>query len=255
MPRKSTPYARRVAKVAQIPKRKPKRRGGAPRTLVYLDRTRINPFPSRFITKMHTSIYGSIPAGASSGQYFIQMNACRLPFDSGGWTNARPNIVTLQPTGYSSICNANMYQFYRVNSASVKCEIIPQQLADSVVVTLTPSGVVNALVGTAQALTMPWTKKGIFSSSKNNTNSRQGNAITNTIRMNDFFGVNKMIYDNELGANYTAQYNAKPAKTAFMVMNWATPDGVNTSIALEYRIDLTQYVTFFENISGNLFQT
>ena len=254
MPRKST-YARKVAKVAMIPKRKPKRRSGAPRTLVYLDRFRINPFPSRFVTKMHTSIYGNIPAGVSSGQYFIQINACRLPFDSGGWLNARPNIVTLQPTGYSSICNANLYQYYRVNSASVKCEFIPQSLTDTVIGTLTPSGVVNALVGTAQAMTMPWTKKGNFASNKANTNGKYGNAIVNTIKMHDFFGVNKMIYDNELGANYTAQYNAKPAKTAFMVLNWATPDAVATVTALEYRIDLTQYVTFFENISGNLFQT
>ena len=255
MPRKSTPYARKVAKVAMIPKRKPKRKAGAPRTLVYLDRTRINPFPSRFITKMHTSIYGNIPAGVASGQYFIQMNACFKPFDSGLWPNARPVIATLNPTGYASICNANMYQFYRVNSVSVKAEFLPQALTDTAIVTLTPSGVVNALVGTAQAMTMPWTKKGNFNSSKANTNGKYGNAIVNTIRMHDFFGVNKMIYDNELGANYTAQYNAKPAKTAFMVLNWATPDAVNTVTPMEYRIDITQYVTFFENISGNLFQT
>ena len=253
MPRKSTKTVTRIARRPMT--RRPKKRSGAPRTLVYLDRTRINPFPSRFITKMHTSIYGSIPSGQTNGQFFIQMNACFKPFDSGGWLNARPTIATLNPTGYSSICNANMYQYYRVNSASVKCEVIPQSVSDSVIVTLTPSGVVNALVGTAQAMTMPWTKKGNFSANKNNTNTKYGNAIVNTIKMHDFFGVNKMIYDNELGANYTATYNFKPAKTAFMVMNWATPDNAVTTVALEYRIDLTQYVTFFENISGNLFQT
>jgi len=257
MPLKAIKKAKTYKVVKKAPKRNTRLKRGVPRSLIFYDNSRLNPYPQKFITKMHTSLYGFVPSGAlASSNYQILANSCVQPF--GLSTTLFPNpsapVANLNPTGFEALCNANLYSRYRVTGFKVTLEYIPQALTDTVIATLTPSCLAGSCPNVATAMTQPFTRKGNFNSSKNNTNQKGNNAITLSMRCHEFIGVNKMIFDNDLSGSFTAPYNAAAGRSIFVIVNWATPDAVAIATALQYRIDLTQYVELYEPTNANMVQ-
>lgn len=235
-------------------KKKAFKRVGAPSEIRYYDNNRLNPYPRRYITKVHSSVYGAFPPGSPVGNFSVNVIG-KLPYAGSGLPSGTvPNVSTLGATGFNNMCNASFYRFYKVTGWKITIEFLPQTLGDSVIASLTPSLLSTLPANTQTALTQPFTKKGNFSSSKSNTNSKRGNAITMSMKCHDFLGVNKMIYDNALDTNFSAQYNLTPLRPIFVVGNWQTLDNVILQSNLEYRLDLTQYIQFYEQDTANLNQ-
>lgn len=225
---------------------------GAPRQIVFYDNNRLNPYPARYITKIHSSVYGGIASGLSQGSFAINVLS-RIPF-SGSFLLAPvlPAIATLTGAGFRNLCNDTFYRYYRVTGFKLTVEYIPQNTSDTVLCAITPSTSNVTPVSTQLALSQPYTKKGNFSSNKNNTNSKRGNAITLSMKTHQFFGVNKLVFDNDMTGNFSAQWSSVPLRPVYVVGNWQTLDQVATVAAVEYRIDLTQYIEFFENDNATL---
>ena len=237
-------------------KKKPKKafqaRKGAPRQLIFYDNNRLNPYPARYITKIHSSVYGAVASGLSQGSFAINALS-RTPF-AGSFLlpPVLPAIATLTGAGFRNLCNDTFYRYYRVTGFKLTVEYIPVNTSDTIVCCITPS-TSNVLPVSAQAaLSQPYTKKGNFSSNKNNTNSKRGNAITLSMRTHDFFGVNKLVFDNDMTGNFTAQWSSTPLRPVYIVGNWQTIDQVATVANCDYRIDLTQYIEFYENDNATL---
>lgn len=227
---------------------------GAPAQIIFYDNKRLNPYPRRYVTKIHSSVYGAFPANSSVGNSSIFVNS-RLPYAGSGLPSlTSPSVSTLGGTGFNNLCNANFYRGYRVTGFRMTIEFIPQASGDSVVATITPSTLTTLPASTPTALSQPFTKKGNFSSNKNNTNTKRGNAISLSMKLHNFFGVNKMIYDNALDTTSQSAYNANPTRAVYVIINWNTMDSVVLSSNLEYRLDLVQDIQFFEQDAGNLNQ-
>lgn len=238
----------------KVYKKKPYTKSVASSQLVYYDNSRLNPYPRRYKTKVHSSVFGGQIAGVSQGTWSIITNG-KLPYAGSGLPSGTvPNVSTLGPTGFNNLCNANFYRYYRVTGFKVRFEMIPQALTDTVVATMTPSMISTLPALAQQALTQPYTKKGNFSSSKNNMNSKNGSAITLSIKNHEFLGTTKALFNNALDSSFVAQYNSTPTRPIFCVFNWQTLDNLVLATPLEFRIELTQYIEFYEQDTANLNQ-
>jgi len=231
-----------------------KKKGVATSQLVYYDNSRLNPYPRRYITKIHSGVFGAVPVGQSQGTWSIITNG-RLPYAGSGLPSGTvPNVSALGGTGFNNLCNANFYRYYRVTGFKIKFEFIPQALTDTVLATITPSMLSNIPAIAQQAMTQPYTVKGNFSSSKNNMNSKRGSAITLSVKNHEFLGTTKELFNNALDPSFVAQYNSTPTRPIHAVFNWQTLDNVITATPLEFRIELTQYMQFYEQDTANLNQ-
>jgi len=212
------------------------------------------PFAPRYRTKMHCDIYGSLAAAtAASGHYYVKLNNALLPYTGGGWPSAVPAIATLNPTGYSSIVNINLYSQYRVIASSITIEFLPSALADTIEVTVTPSAANTIPATTAVAMQQPYTKSMFMSSSKQN--SRNGSSITNYIDVARFLGVRKQALQDDLSGEYIGAYNAPSTIQFYWVVNWATPNNANNTTPLDYRVKMTYYIECFGAIFAEMLET
>lgn len=212
--------------------------------LVIYNSNKLLPFAPRYRCKMTTSIFGNVVAGSAAGLYYCNLNSPYLPFSGGGWPAASSTITTLQPAGFSSICNANLYREFRCLGSKITVEFLPQALTDTIEVALTPvNSVAVAPATTAIAMQQPYTKSGFMSSSKQN--GKGTSALKSYSNMYQLLGVSRAAIENDLSGNYIGAYNADPTITAQWVVNWATPDAVNLAANCEYRVSLTHYVEFF----------
>lgn len=224
----------------------------SPTLVTYMSKGQ-SPFPRRYRTIFHSSIYGFVAAGSTSGHFTVNMNSAYLPWAGGAWPNALPAIATLQPAGYSSVVNGTLYQNVRVYGSKLSVEFLPQALTDTVQVTLTPA--VSAAVPTsvATAMAQPYTKQLLMSSSK--MNSRNGSFISNYMSQSKLLGVNKKAIEFDLSGNYTHTYNGDPANLFYWVVNLTTPDAVALATNLEYRVKLNIYCELYNDSAAILPQT
>lgn len=211
------------------------------------------PFPPRYRCKFTTAIYGDITGAVASGQYAVNLNSIYQPFAGGSWAAALPAIGTLQPSGFSSMLNANFYRAFRVYGSKIVLEMLPQALTDTVEAVLTPSINGVAPANTATAMSQPYSKSCFFSSSKEN-NGKKG-VLSNYITMHRLFGVSKRAIEDDLSGNYIGAYNADPAVLTQWFLTWATPDAVNISSHVQYRVIITHYCELFETAPGNFLIT
>lgn len=208
------------------------------------------PFAPRYRCKMTACIYGSQPAGVSSGHYYAKLNGAHLPLN-GTWPTATvPPVASLNPTGYSAIINSTLYQNVRVYASKFEIEFLPQALTDTVEVTVTPSQTSANPATTQVAMAQENTKSMFMSSSK--TNSKSGSAITNAIAVHKFIGVSNRAIEDDLSGNYDHTFNGDPFALLFWVVNWACPDGVITATPLEFRAKITIYLEAWNMTSATV---
>lgn len=233
----------------------PKSIGGfnaSPTLVTYMSKGQ-SPFPRRYRTIFHSSIYGFVAAGATSGHFTVNMNSAYLPWAGGTWPNALPAIATLQPAGYSSIVNGTLYQNVRVYGSKLLIEFLPQALTDTVQVTLTPAVSPAVPTSVATAMAQPYTKQLLMSSSK--MNSKNGSFISNYMSQSKLLGVAKKAIEFDLSGNYTHVYNGDPVNLFHWVVNLTTPDAVALATNLEYRAKLMIYCECYNDSAAILSQT
>lgn len=214
-----------------------------------------NPFPRSYRTKLTTSIYGFVAAGgvAAGARYYVRLNSAYAPWAGGSWPNGAPSIAALNPAGYSSIINANLYNSVRVYGSSITVEFLPQALTDTIICTVTPSNASTLPLDVDDALAQPYTKQLFMSSSK--MNSARGSMIKNYITQHKFLGVTAGAIQNDLSGNYTHGVASYPVETFYWVVNIATPDATALATPLEYKCKVTYYVECYNETAPRLIQT
>lgn len=251
--RSSVPRSRRLNKRKRIYKRRTKGYNvNCNKELVTYMVPHQMPFPPRFRTKMTCAIYGSIAAGVNTATFTSKLNSCLLPFAGGTWTGASPAIATLNPAGFSAICNQNYYTSFRVYSSKILVEFLPQALADTIQIVIVPSISTGGSVF-AVSLEQPYAKSMFMSSSKQN--SARGSALTNYITVHKFMGVSKRAIEDDLSNKFNGFFNAQPGTLLEWVVEFVTPDAVVTVTPLEYRAVMTYYVEFYNAVNSTFVET
>lgn len=223
--------------------------------LVIYNNPRAIPFPSRYRCRLETNIYGYIPASTSPGlagvTYTCLLNQAFTPYNSTSlFPNSAPSVGTVQPTGYSSLANANLYQKIRVLSSRIKVEFLPESLLDTIQVVVVPSvGAPGRNV--SDWLNQPFAKSGLMSASKDDHNSRRGGSeLVHSMTQHKLLGVAPRAIMDDLSNNYTHGYTATVPTKMYWQVGWTTPDLGATTANIKYRIILEHYVEMYDPFIG-----
>lgn len=199
--------------------------------------------------KLHTKFtaagYFSIAAASTQVNMHFKLNSCILPFtntNSSGtvtWNNLA--LGTFNPAGFSTLCNTvTMYSEFIVKSVLVEVDLVPQTVADSVVLTVCPSSSAGVPSSVGAALTRPWTKQQAFTSGRS---YRQGDfPFRVKYDVSNFLGIPKLLYDNDNSGNFVGGGSSDPPALLPLTFNIATGDLAGLASPLEGRVRLTYFV-------------
>lgn len=218
------------------------------------------PFPSRYRCRLETNIYGYIPAATAPGSagvtYTALLNQAYQPYNSTSIPpNSNPVANTVNPTGYSSFANANLYTNVRVLSSRIKVEFLPESLLDTIQVVLVPTvGAPGRNV--SDWINQPFAVQGLMSSSKDDHNSRRGGSeLISSMTQHKLLGVSPRAIMDDLSGNYIHVYNSSTPVPMFWQIGWTTPDGSATVANIKYRFILEHYVEMFDPFVGATLDT
>lgn len=248
---------KQYSKKRMVSKRRPKqfKKSIASKELIIYKAPQQSPFPARFRTVFTSYITGSILAAdaIAAGRYYVSLNGPQLPWSGGGWPHVlTSNLTTLNPLGYSTMLNANMYLAGRCYASSISVEFLPQALTDTIECTVTPSYANGTPATVDVAMASPFTKQQFFSSSK--SNSKNSGPIKNYQTVHRQLGVSKRAVEDDLSGQLNFAVNGDPTRQFYWVVNWAAPDAANLAAACEYRCKVRYYVEMF-NQTPSLLQT
>lgn len=242
---------------------KGKRTGGlSSKELVIYKNPAIEPFPSRYRCKFESSIYGSIggTTGPAANQFVVRLNDLNLPYNAaaGGlysaWPNALPDVTTLNPTGFLSLCNANLYNSFRVYSSTIHVEFLPESLLDTVQVSVIPVAT-NVQLGLPLSTIMnqPYAKSGLMSASKDDFNSKKGGSeLRNSMTQHKLLGVSHQAITDDLSTNFTGAFGGTaPLKPMYWLVAYATPDGSVLTTHLKYRVRTVWHCELYDPFHGD----
>lgn len=207
---------------------------------------RLDPFPPRFRTTLTCAIRGAIPAGTGPLTYFARMNSPYLPFASGTWVNATPAIATLNSTGFSSICNLNLYQNYRCFASRIMVEFAPVADIDIMNVSVTPSAVPTTPSSFPVAIGQPYTKSKTIQRGQ----PARDCTIINKISQSTLFGVPQQAIVDDMSGQAYGTYASFPNDTNYWVVNFARADNSTTNSVVNYRVIVQFDVEFFADSSA-----
>nr|CRY95949.1 hypothetical protein [uncultured prokaryote] len=223
------------------------------------------PYPPRYKTKFNIGISGEFVSPDVSGVYQIMMNSPKLPFDvstlGSGLTNfpgSLTTVTTQEPVGYSNLCNANFYAFYKVLSSKIQIQLIPGAPEDTILAVLVPipiqidygGGVVLYTVPSdaVSSQVIPLSKDKLFAA------NQQGSPLRHSMTVHKLFGISKRALEEDM-YSYAGAHNLVP--TCYGVWNfaWETTSAVELSVGCSYRVDVEYEVELFNQNYQNLLQT
>lgn len=224
-------------------------------TLTYMPAFSQQPFPSRYKTKVHCSCYGSIASGAGSGDahFAFPLNSPLFPFNDSAavtWNNITP--ATYNPTGFSALCNTNLYKAYRVYGSSITINCTPQSVTDSVLCSLTPSSSQTNPTNVTISLDQPHSRNALFSSGRS---IGKRNDLTNYIPVHKFYGVTPRAIQDDLSGEFIGGVGANPTNLLWWVVNLETPDNSVFTQPLELEVRMCYYIEFFADVNATMIQT
>jgi hypothetical protein len=193
-----------------------------------------------------TAIRGNIPAGTGPVLRYIRLNSCNTPFAGASWPAALPAIGTLNPTGFSKLCNANFYQNFRVLGSRVKIEVAPVADIDVMVTTVTPSLLNSTPVDTASAQAQQFTVTKIIQRGQ----PAKDSTLVNKISCATLLGVPERAIKDDLSFNNTGSYAQNPLVVSYWIVNMVREDGAVTNSNIGYRVVLEHDVEFWGDSTG-----
>lgn len=204
------------------------------------------PFPSRFRTKLNTSFIGYHNSGslAASLTTFCSWNSLAAPFSAGGWTNPAVTLATLIPVMSTYFLSTNFFISYRVLRARLSIRYSLQNVADTLLMTITASTSATTPASTSLAIDQPYTTKLMM-----------GHGYRNTIRtpwisVERFLGCPKKAIEYDLSYKYCGTVSLPPADQLYFTCNVESPDGTALVTSVPYEVDLEQEVEFFNDTSA-----
>lgn len=237
---------------------RPMRKRGHRKTqeLLIYNNVKQAPVPSRYRCNFMTQFYGYVAAGATGGTYTANVNGLYGPV-VGSWPNSTPSAATLQPTGYTSLLNINLYNQYRVYGSSILVEFLPESLVDTIQVVIVPS-MINYFgsYGTGYLMGQEHAKSGLMSASKDDHNSKKGGSeLRNSITMHKLLGVSPKAIEDDLSGKFVSSYNNNPSNTALWGVSWVTPDGSALSANCKYRVTLIHHTECYQPYNIHMLET
>lgn len=223
-----------------------------------------NPFPLEYIVPLKSVFYGNFLtggvnpvgfAGGPSNQCAVNLMS-RQPFIYGfNGVNGLLSVSTaLQPAGFATLCNANMYYYYQVLSATVKFAVTPLVNLDQCITTQTTSASVIAPLNCMAAIDQPWTKRQdykVFTTPKWNIQ---------TTPIGKYLGIDPKVYRNEQVVTHSSgveispisAYNATPTMNLWSVINLITENNSSLTFQLPFQCEVTQLYRFFNLNTQNI---
>jgi hypothetical protein len=217
-----------------------------PELIWWRNARRIDPFPQRWRTVLTTAIRGNIPAGTGPVLRYVRLNSCNTPFASASWPGALPAIGTLNPTGFTKLCNANFYQNFRVHASRIKIEVAPVADIDVMVTTVTPSLLISTPADTASAQAQQFTVTKIIQRGQPSRDS----TLTNKISCATLLGVTERAITDDLSFNNTGSYAQNPLVVSYWIVNMVREDGAVTNSNIGYRVLVEHDVEFWGDSTG-----
>ncbi len=155
------------------------------------------PIPRRFRTTFVCEADFQIPmatAAVSSG--VVCINDLRLPFYYGGsagfpsYTFLGPGsgVNSLRPTGFSTICTANLYSYYKILRSRLMVRWNGATIGDSVSCVVLPIVDIISPTDIYTARTFPYAKQCTFSTAKGNTNTNRDGWLVCSINPRNLSG-------------------------------------------------------------------
>jgi len=232
--------------------------------IIYRAPTRL-PYPPKFMTKLYTGITGVYASGDTSLVNQVGMNFVYLPFYVHGlnaaftdFAGSLQTLTTLNPVGYSDLCNSALYSSYRVIASKIKVQLIPSETTDTALLVVVPTigqydsggnSIVPSVISSAtEAQDVPFSKDKLVAA------NQQGSAIRSTMSSPKMFGLTKKQYMDDEYA-YSSAYNARPVNYALWNICMETADAAVTTGTIAYRIDVEYWVEFFNQNTQNITQS
>jgi hypothetical protein len=208
-------------------------------------RTRgISPFPDRWRCNLRSEVmaYTNSGAGTANGTWVFDLNSVYKPWTvTTGLNSISYVFANGQPIGFTSLCNSNLYQNFRVLKACCAIILTPQSVADSVVCTITPSES-NSPGLIAATVSQRYAKSTVFASGRP-LPSKYG--LVNTLRTSQILGCAEKAYQYDLSGNFDGSYNSGPSRGLFWQVLYTTGDNQPLGSALECEFRLAWEVEFF----------
>lgn len=205
------------------------------------------PFPDVFYDKFRTEALFSIShtAGAnpaaftSTGVWAVRIKAIDIisPFTNLGAVAAVGGSGTSLsiPLDSTRLINANVYSSYQVVSTTIEFTCLPQNPLDTMFAALMPSN--NAAPATyAQSMLEKDTVARQF---RTNVDTKP---LRITVYWNKFFGVDKVVYENDQLGLYSASYAATPLAVAFIDVFLQQVAGIAPANDVGCRLKMTQNI-------------
>lgn len=205
---------------------------GPPAFLVYTPGPDRVPFPPNFVTEYWCEADYRIPtATTGSTQGSPKLNSLMLPFSPGG-SSAFPSYTylssvseaTLNPTGWSTLCNGSLYQNYKVTWAEIKVKVTPTLTTDNVTVVVVPSDNPSFPINAYVARTQRYARVAAFNASKADQGVTPDGWLTISFNPYDLMGFTSLEgkADVSLGAT---DYADDPSRLLQWVVFVQTVDG------------------------------
>lgn len=222
------------------------------RMVVYRNPKDKLPYPPRFRTTFTLDFSGYFSAGNATYHYNVALNRAYQPLSypaAGGGALALPNLTI----SYTALCTGNlglmasgMYTEYRVHRSSVQLKCVPLNVADIVLVSITPTGSLSNPATVYVAETMPYTKKQMVSL------NRQQGPIKNSVLYSKFLGVSERAITDDLSGQFQAQTGllTSPLTLQNWAINLGTPDGSNLAGRVYYDGQVQYDVELFNMPQG-----
>ena len=216
------------------------------------------PYPPRYRSIFTCALQFDIKAATiASDHWYFPLNSCVLPFNkqagggsgigSASYENISPAFATLQPAGFSLLCNSiannGLYTNYRVLASKITISSIPQAVSDTLLFTITP---VNSIQGTGNpattgpAIELPMTKSNMEGQGQANTK------ISYYTKPYIVEGYKRQAIELDVSGAYVATSAAYPTALNYWIVNWSTVDAANLAnktpviIKLKYYVELTE---------------
>lgn len=200
-----------------------------------------SPLPAVYYTKFTAcgTCYSGSGAGTGDLRLNIKMNSIYRPFASAvtGVTYSDITGATYNATGYSSLIGTTMYTTSLVYAAKIELDVIPYE-TEMIIAAVTASDAIDVPSSMGAALGKGMTKQQSF------TAGRPGKSeypLKFYVPCNKLIGVNRVIWMNDIGANFAGGVNTDPPVLLYFVCNIASVDNAQFGEPVGIRFRVTYY--------------
>lgn len=219
----------------------------------------LSPYPQRFQTKFYLEGEYKVAIATASltkgGVPACYPTNCLYP----GGSSAFPSYTflgpateaTLNPAGFSGLCNANLYQFGELLKSTIRVRLMPTTAANSCACTIMP-GVGSAPSDIYTARLQPFAKNGSFNANKPNQNQDRQGWMSHSMTPQQFAGLSRLEAKADF-ASLSFAYNQAPSFgfSWYVYLQTETGDVTATTASL-FQVRMEWDVVLFNSLQAAL---